>query len=244
MKFIDAGTTWSKILIINEPNPEEFDENSAQKLQIIKDNEQKTGTVFIIPSSKIKKLNLKFDGATGHMVQNMLYENALFENEIIALAKGAMKLISSLQDATILDIGSRDAKWVKFKNGKYSDLDWNSACASSTGATVEMLCKFYDTDPCNISPQEERYTITCGIFGIEKIMDDIAKGTPPEICIARYINGLAYNMWNFAKRPQKIHLSGGFCNNNCFVNSLKNYCDVECLGRFTLLQGLFDATCF
>lgn len=240
MKFLDAGTTWSKILIIGETIPSELECFNIEDIEILDQNSnKKNAQVLILASSKLKDLNLKFDGATGHMVQNMLKEKAFFENEIISLAKGTMKLIPNLEYATVIDIGSRDAKWIKFKNGKYSDLDWNSACASSTGATVEMLCKFYDINPASLKSVKERYTVTCGIFGIEKIMDDIAKGENPKVCISRYINGLAYNMWNFAKRPEKLYLSGGFCNNKCFVDSLQYYCNVECLGRFTLLQGLF-----
>ena len=30
------------------------------------------------------------------------------------------------------------------KCGKFFDLDWNTSCAAATGATVEMLLKFYD----------------------------------------------------------------------------------------------------
>jgi len=158
------------------------------------------------------------------------------ENEIIALTKGVQNKID--KDALILDLGSRDAKWIKLKNSKFIDLDWNTSCAAATGATVEMLLKFYDINADDLKFNEEKYPITCGIFGLEKIMDDISKGTDKKQAISKFIHGIAFNAWKFARQPQKIYISGGFCNNKCFVKSLEQYCKVELLGRFVLVEGL------
>ena len=185
---------------------------------------------YILPSNLIKTLNISPDASCGHM------SNAS-ENEIIALAQGAQKREIE-DDATILDLGSRDAKWIRFKAGKFQDMDWNTSCASSTGATVEMLLKFYDIKPNELVFTPEKFTVTCGIFGMEKIMDSISSGIKPSEAISKFVHGIAYNAWNFAKRPEKIYLSGGFCENKCLVDSLKNYCEVESLGRFVLCEGL------
>ena len=120
MIYLDAGTTYSKIITDEKQFDDEFfikqDGNSAY---------------YILPSRIIKAQNIVPTRSCGHM------SNAS-ENEIIALAQGAKKRdISS--NATVLDLGSRDAKWIKFKDGKFHDMDWNTSCASSTGATVEML---------------------------------------------------------------------------------------------------------
>ena len=160
------------------------------------------------------------------------------ENEIIALAKGAESRVMNTKDAVILDLGSRDAKWIKFKNGKFSDMDWNTSCASSTGATVEMLMKFYDVGYEDLAYNPEKFAVTCGIFGLEKIMDDISRNAEPNVAIAKFIHGIAYNAWAFTKKPEKLYLSGGFCSNKCFIESLKHYCEVEMLGRFVLCEGL------
>ena len=73
---------------------------------------------------------------------------------------------------------------------------------------------------------------------MEKIMDSISSGIKPEEAISKFVHGLAYNAWNFSKRPEKLYLSGGFCENKCFVDSLRNYCDIVPLGRFVLCEGL------
>lgn len=210
--YLDAGTTYSKLIKI--------------------DNGQKEYS--ILPSKSVRNLGLEITKACGHMG----LKNIPTENEIVALAKGCKGKIDD--NATVLDLGSRDAKWIKFRNSKFADMDWNTSCASSTGATIEMLLKFYDVSAEELSPTEEKFAVTCGIFGLEKIMDDISKGENAKTSISKFVHGIAYNSWNFAQKPDKIYLSGGFCQNNCFVNSLKKYCDVELLGRFVLCEGLID----
>jgi len=219
MIYLDAGTTYSKII----SDKACFDKDFYVK--------EKDGLYYyIVPSGIIKTMKFTPDRSCGHMSEAS-------ENEIVALALGAKKLVD-IKDATILDLGSRDAKWIRFKNGRFYDMDWNTSCASSTGATVEMLLKFYDVKSEDLCFNTEKFNVTCGIFGMEKIMDSISKGDKPKVAISKFVHGIAYNAWNFAKRPDKIYLSGGFCENNCLVGSLSNYCDVELLGRFVLCEGL------
>ena len=223
MMYLDAGTTWSKIISTEEKS------DIKEFFQF-----EKSGYFYyILPSVVLKKYNFVFDKMTGHMtgVQKP-------ENEIIALTKGVMGKID--KDALVLDLGSRDAKWIKLKDGKFFDLDWNTSCAAATGATVEMLLKFYDLKVEELNYSEEKYPITCGIFGFEKIMDDISNGIDKKEAVSKFIHGIAYNAWKFAKNPKKIYLSGGFCQNECFAKSLSKYCQVELLGRYILAEGLID----
>ncbi len=217
--YLDAGTTYSKIISKDKIFDDKF---------CLKNFDGKN--YYILPSKIIKEQNIKPTRSCGHMADAS-------ENEIIALANGAKKMNID-NNATVLDLGSRDAKWINFKNGKFHDMDWNTSCASSTGATVEMLMKFYDINYDDLSFNEEKFVVTCGIFGMEKIMDSISNGEKPQTAISKFIHGIAYNAWNFAKRPDKIYLSGGFCQNKCLVDSLENYCEVVPLGRFVLCEGL------
>lgn len=220
MIYLDAGTTYSKIITDEKQFDEEFFVTKKGDLYY-----------YILPSRIIKAQKIVPTRSCGHM------SNAN-ENEIIALAQGAKKReISS--SATILDLGSRDAKWIKFKEGKFHDMDWNTSCASSTGATVEMLLKFYGVSADELAYDDEKFAVTCGIFGMEKIMDSISAGVKPADAISKFVHGIAFNAWNFCKKPQKIYLSGGFCDNKCLVQSLEKYCEVELLGRFVLCEGLF-----
>ena len=219
MIYLDAGTTYSKLI---------SDENCLGKEFLC---EKKSGyNYYIVNSSTIKSSDIIPDFSCGHMANST-------ENEIIALALGSQKRGID-PNATVLDLGSRDAKWIRFKDGKFHDMDWNTSCASSTGATAEMLLKFYDINSNQLKFNSEKFTVTCGIFGIEKIMDSISNGAKPEEAISKFVHGIAYNAWNFAKRPEKIYLSGGFCENKCLTDSLSNYCEVALLGRFVLCEGL------
>ncbi len=219
MVYLDAGTTYSKVISNDKILDEKF---------CLKSYDGKN--YYILPSNIIKEQRIIPTRSCGHMA------NAS-ENEIIALANGAKKLGVS-PEATVLDLGSRDAKWINFKGGKFHDMDWNTSCASSTGATVEMLTKFYDITPDDLKYDKEKFTVTCGIFGMEKIMDSISNGIKPAEAISKFVHGIAYNTWTFAKRPDKIYLSGGFCENKCFTDSLKEYTEVVPLGRFVLCEGL------
>ena len=237
--YIDAGTTYSKII---EVEACVFDSRLGIPIQ-----QQKGKNYYIIPSKSLKTINMQFEKSCGHMQGGMAIlpcssrltsQVSPVENEIVALVNGCKSVIT--EEATILDLGSRDAKWVRFREGKFSDMDWNTSCASSTGATVEMLLKFYDVSADEISFNSQKFPVTCGIFGLEKIMDDISKGSDAQDAIAKFIHGIAYNAWSFAKKPSKIYLSGGFCDNKCFVQSLENYCEVKTLGRFVLCEGLIN----
>lgn len=220
--YLDAGTTYSKIISTDE---------KVEKLSPVKIRNNMN--YYLLESKLLKDYDLKIKSACGHMSGSDVHEN-----EIIALANGAKKYIDD--NATVLDLGSRDAKWISFKDGKFHDMDWNTSCASSTGATVEMLLKFYDLSVDDLKFNPEKFNITCGIFGLEKIMDSISKGENSASSVSKFVHGLAYNAWNFAKKPEKLYLSGGFCENKCLVDSLKNYCEVVLLGRFVLCEGLID----
>lgn len=226
---LDAGTTWAKII---ERTSSDLMRDFSSYLVKTENNYN----YYVIPSSMLKNIDFKFDRATGHMSVSALNSKKDYENEVIALINGFKKRVS--EDAIVLDMGSRDSKWAQFKDGKFKDLDWNSSCSSSTGATIEMLLRFYNVDVKELKFQKDKYVITCGIFGLEKIMDDIAKGNNAQNAISKFIHGIAYNAWIFAKKPKKIYLSGGFCENDCFVDSLANYCEVIPLGRFLLSEGL------
>ena len=249
--YLDAGTTYSKIIEVKSKKQKvKSDDNTFCLLPFAfcsnNDSAQqfKERKYYIIPSKLIKTLDIKFEKTCGHMINipsplgGEGRVRGSSENEIVALANGCKEKVSN--NAMVLDLGSRDAKWIRFSHGKFKDMDWNTSCASSTGATVEMLLKFYDLNLDELTFNSTKFPVTCGIFGLEKIMDDISKGAEPAESVSKFIHGIAYNAWSFAKKPNKIYLSGGFCENTCFVDSLKNYCEVELLGRFVLCEGLIE----
>ncbi len=212
MLIADCGSSWSKI------------------------KDMETGEVAVLPTQKVlRELDVHFDVATGHLGKD---RTGRYENELIALAQGSLKLIIE-NDFTVVDVGSRDTKFVRFQNRKLRKLDWNQQCGANTGFTLELLAHYYNIDFTNLQPAEEKFPITCGVFAIENIFESIIRGNAPEIALAAFVHGIAFNVFTFAQKPEKLHLSGGLCENPCFLQSLARYCEVIPLGRNVLLEGLY-----
>jgi activator of 2-hydroxyglutaryl-CoA dehydratase len=208
----DCGSSWSKIKDLD------------------------SGRIVICPTSEVlEDKNIKFEAATGHLGKDRTLH---YENELVALAQGSLKLVEEA-DFTVLDIGSRDTKFVSFKDRRVSKLDWNQACGASTGFTLELLAKYYEVDFSKLRSSVERIPVTCGIFAIEKIFDSIIQGQNPKRSLAAFVHGIAYNAYNFAGHPKLLYISGGLCENRCFLDSLNEYCETIPLGRNVLLEGLY-----
>lgn len=175
-----------------------------------------------------------FDWATGHLAKT---QACRYENELVALAKGALKLIPE-EDFTIVDVGARDTKFCRFAGRRLRKLDWNQSCGSSTGFTLELLANYYRIDYATLAPSAARIGVTCGVFGIERIFDAISRGERPEEAVSQFVHGVAYNIFNLAQCPEKLYLSGGLCLNECFLTSLRRYTNIVPLGRFVLVEGL------
>lgn len=211
----DCGSSWSKIKNLED------------------------GQIVVCPTRHIlENPDLRFQAATGHLGKD---RTLVYENELVALAQGSLKIIPD-DDFTVVDIGSRDTKFVRFHDRKVRKLDWNQSCGASTGFTLELLGKYYDVDFRQLRPSPERIAVTCGIFAIEKIFDAIIKGYSAESALAAFVHGIAFNVYNFSQKPETLYISGGLCENRCFLDSLTNYCEVIPLGRNVLLEGLITDT--
>lgn len=187
MIYLDAGTTYSKIISDEKLFEDEICEKDGKHY-------------FILPSNIIKSKtllrNVPADTWQTQARTKLLHWRKEPKNPEVREAK----------EATILDLGSRDAKWIKFRHGKFHDMDWNTSCASSTGATVEMLLKFYSVKPDELKFTPEKFAVTCGIFGMEKIMDSISSGAKPSEAISKFVHGIGFNAWNFCKNLKNLFI--------------------------------------
>jgi len=211
MLLCDGGTSYSKI----------YDTDTQQ--------------LTIIPTKELVRNQTRyFDYATGHSSKSATTH---YVNELIALAEGGLQLVQQ-SNFTLLDIGSRDMKFVQFYDRQPVNMDWNSSCGGNIGFTVEVLARHYDIEYDSLEPVKESIPVTCGLLGVEKVFDEINNGLLPEVGIAKFLKGIAKVSFHFAKKPTDIYLSGGFNLNRCFVNILKEFCQVNLLGRDVLTQGL------
>lgn len=207
----DAGSSWCKRYRPGEP------------------------AVTICPTRELARAGFHFDWGTGHTARQRATR---FENDLIALSRGALELVDAA-DFTVLDLGSRDAKLVAFTDRRPTKLDWSVGCAAATGATVEMLGRFYEVDFDSIRIEDRWTAVTCGTYAVERVMDAVAAGDAAEQAIGCFLHGLARNCFDFAGRPTRLHLSGGFVLNRAFVEALGRYTEVVPLGRAVPLAGLW-----
>ncbi len=209
MILADFGTSYSKLLDLAaaDPGPE------------------------VRPSKSINR-DTRVAVATGHNGKRF---TGCYINELIALARGGETLINE-PDYVLLDCGSRDIKFIRYRNGKLADMGWNSECGASMGFTIELLGRYYDLDYQELAVPKHPFSVTCGVLGMSRIFDAVVSGDSEEVAVARFVKGIAVNAHRFAGSPDKVYLSGGLCGNPLFVNSFP--CRVVPLGRFVLLEGL------
>lgn len=204
----DFGTSWTKMLDTA---------TSEKRIEKTKD----------LPS-------LKVDLATGHNTNNRAEKTV---NELIALGQGSLHLVA-VQDFTVLDVGSRDIKFVSFKGRRVAEMNWSSKCGALTGFTLELILSYFEIDLAKAKPSRRALGITCGVLGMEQLFESIAAGQNPETAVAEFTRGLALNAFQFIGRPERFFLSGGMCENPLFLGSFPPGVEVVPLGRFVLVEGL------
>jgi hypothetical protein len=187
----------------------------------------------LLPTKEIGQ-GLRVDIATGH---NGRRRSTLFVNELTALARGGNALIDA-ESFTLLDCGSRDIKFITSEQGKVVNMGWNAECGASMGFTIELLEQYYQLDFTTMQVPANSFSVTCGVLGMSHIFDAVVNGESEALAVARFVKGIALNAYAFAGSPEVLYLSGGLCDNPLFVASFP--CQVICLGRFVLLQGLLQ----
>ncbi len=209
--IIDSGTSYSKVYHID------------------------TQAYEVMPSRQIKKVLDQYHvvAATGHNAHRL---SDRVVNELIALAKGAQSHTSGNDSYTVVDCGSRDIKYIKVEQGIVT-MDWNAECGAFCGQIVELLQRHFQCDPQDITPADKALSLTCGILGMTRMFDLIADDCESDYAFARFMKGLADNIYTFAKKPRVLYISGGLCDNPLFMQSFDST-QVVSLGRFVLVDGV------
>ncbi|MFZ5759680.1 MAG: ATPase [Thermodesulfobacteriota bacterium] len=209
MMLADFGTSYCKFLDLGRPG----------------------ATPTLLPTKDLPR-DLRVDLATGHNGKRF---SDRYVNELTALARGGEELIGAA-DYVLLDCGSRDIKFVSYRNGTLHDMGWNSECGASMGFTIELLARYYNLDYTSLAVPETTFSVTCGVLGMSHIFDAVTSGISEAEAVARFVKGIAINAYRFAGSPPRLYLSGGLCDNPLFVASFP--CTVVPLGRFVLIKGL------
>lgn len=204
----DFGTTWTKLL------------------------DTETGERRVLRTREAREITA--DLATGHNARRRAPRHI---NELIALAQGGQRLIAE-PEFLLLDVGSRDVKYIHLRHGELVAMDWTSTCGALTGFTLELLGSYYDLDYGAIEPAEKSVPVTCGVLGMEQLFELVAQGVSEAEAVARFARGIALNAHRFAGSRSRLYLSGGMCENRLFQRSFPAGVEVRPLGRFVLVEGL------
>jgi len=206
----DFGTTWTKLL------------------------DTDSGDRRVVPTREAHGVHA--DIATGH---NARHRAPRHINELVALAQGGLRLIPE-PEFILLDVGSRDVKYVHLRDGALLSMDWTATCGALTGFTLELLGRYYQLDYDAIEPSARSLPVTCGVLGMEQLFELVSQGVGEEEAVARFARGIALNAHRFIGQPPRFHLSGGMCDNRLFLRSFPEQVEVIPLGRFVLVEGLLS----
>lgn len=171
--------------------------------------------------------------ATGHNVRRARRT----VNELVALAEGGLRLISE-PDFVLVDVGSREIKYVRFEGRELKEMNWSTSCAALTGFTLELMGSYFALDFDRIEPADRAVPVTCGVLGMEQIFELVAAGASEASAVASFTRGLVENAHRFAGAPERLHLSGGMTCNRLFLKSFPEGVKVTSLGRYVLVRGL------
>ncbi|MCK4546743.1 MAG: ATPase [Candidatus Eisenbacteria sp.] len=160
-------------------------------------------------------------------------------NELVALAEGGLKRIPE-PDFVLVDVGSREIKYVRFENRRLKEMNWSTSCAALTGFTLELLGSYFRLDFDHIRPAKQSVPVTCGVLGMEQIFELVGSGVSEADAVARFTRGLAENALRFSGNPEHLYLSGGMTSNALFCKSFPLGVEVISLGRFVLVEGLMS----
>ncbi len=204
----DFGTTWTKLL------------------------DTRTGERQVLATRDAREQ--KADVATGHNARRRASRHV---NELIAMAQGGERLLGE-PEFLLLDVGSRDVKYVHMRRGELVGMDWTTTCGALTGFTLELLGHYYGLDYGKIQPSGKSVPVTCGVLGMEQLFELVSEGVSEEEAVARFARGIAVNAHRFIGEPEQFYLSGGMCENRLFMGSFPDGVEVRPLGRFVLVEGL------
>jgi len=183
---------------------------------------------------RTSEVDFRAEVGTGH---NIRARAGRMVNELVALADGGLELIRE-PDFVLVDVGSREIKYVRFEGRQLTEMNWSTSCAALTGFTLELLGSYFGLDFDRIEPAEASVPVTCGVLGMEQIFERVAAGDPEARAVARFTRGLVDNTLRFAGNPRRLYLSGGMTSNALFLKSFPDHVDVVPLGRFVLVHGL------
>ena len=102
--------------------------------------------------------------------------------EIKAHVLGA-RMLTGLEDFTLVDIGGQDAKVARVEGGRMTAFETNDKCAASSGRYLENMARALAMtveDLGRYADEPEPLNSTCAVYGETEVVGKIAAGVPYE----------------------------------------------------------------
>lgn len=167
--------------------------------------------------------------ATGYGRVSVPYANEIM-TEISCHGKGAYYLFG--ENATVIDIGGQDTKVISLKNGRVMKFLMNDKCSAGTGKFIEIMSDrlgltFEELEEIAAKGKETTISSMCTVFAESEIISLIGEGTPREDIANGVINSVVEKVVQLAAQipADKYILTGGFCENDYFINELSKALD-------------------
>lgn len=221
---IDIGSSCAKVCVMDndiiETNfmlPTGY--NSRKTAEDIRQMLEKSGI-------DIEKSNIM---ATGYGRVSVPYANEIM-TEISCHGKGAYYLFG--ENATVIDIGGQDTKVISLKKGRVMKFLMNDKCSAGTGKFIEIMSDrlgltFEELEEIAAKGKKTTISSMCTVFAESEIISLIGEGTPREDIANGVINSVVEKVVQLAAQipADKYILTGGFCENDYFINELSKALD-------------------
>lgn len=221
---IDIGSSCAKVCVMDNDIIENnfmlpTGYNSRKTAEDIRQRLEKSG--IDIENSNIM--------ATGYGRVSVPYANEIM-TEISCHGKGAYYLFG--ENATVIDIGGQDTKVISLKKGRVMKFLMNDKCSAGTGKFIEIMSDrlgltFEELEEIAAKGKETTISSMCTVFAESEIISLIGEGTPREDIANGVINSVVEKVVQLAAQipADKYILTGGFCENDYFINELSKALD-------------------
>ncbi len=140
---IDAGSTTTKVILINEENEILYSYYGSNEGNPLKKVVEILKELYKILPKEVKIVNSAVTGYGEALIKAALHVD-IGEIETIAHYKAADYFLPNVD--FILDIGGQDMKCLKIKNGAIDSIMLNEACSSGCGSFIESFAKSLNMD--------------------------------------------------------------------------------------------------
>ncbi len=183
---IDSGSTTTKAVIMKDNQI--LGSGWVPTIKVIDSATEALNSA--LEEAGLKKEDIQAMGTTGYgrFLVGEHFNANLIQEEITVNSKGAVYLADKQQgSATVIDIGGMDNKAISVEDGIPGMFTMGGICAGASGRFLDMTAKRLGVDITELGDlavkgMEQNVSMNsyCIVFGIQSLVNSLAKGSTPE----------------------------------------------------------------